>query len=138
MKRATSSLAGLAPSAYTIRVEAKGFRTLERKNNVVLAAGRLAVGDLQLEVGSLSESVTVTSQGQEVATTTTSHQAVIDNKQVALISLRGRDPVSLLRILPGVQQGVDTRPVRRRVFGSGARLPGPGRQYAVRGRGERR
>ncbi len=100
--------AGLSPSAYTIRVEAKGFRAHERKNNVVLAAGRLAVGDLQLEVGSLSESVTVTAQGQEVATTTTSHQAVIDNKQVALISLRGRDPVSLLRILPGVQQGVDT------------------------------
>ncbi len=98
----------MSPSAYTIRVEAKGFRAHERKNNVVLAAGRLAVGSLQLEVGSLAESVTVTAQGQEVATTTTSHQAVIDNKQVALISLRGRDPVSLLRILPGVQQGVDT------------------------------
>ncbi len=100
--------AGLAPAAYTLRVEAQGFRALERKSNVVLAAGRLSVGNLQLEVGSLAESVTVTAQGQDVATTTTAHQAVIDNKQVAMISLRGRDPISLLRILPGVQQGVDT------------------------------
>ena len=41
------------------------------------------MGNLQLEVGSLAESVTVTAQGQEVATTTTAHQAVLDTKQVA-------------------------------------------------------
>ena len=49
---------------------------------MVGATGRTAVGKLQLEVGSLAESVTVTSQGQEVATTTTSSQAVLDSKQL--------------------------------------------------------
>ena len=33
--------------------------------------------------------------------------AHLDSKQVAMISIRGRDPMSMLRILPGVQQGVD-------------------------------
>ena len=98
----------LTPGAYTIRVEAKGFRTLERKNNMVVGTGRTAVGTLALEVGALSESVTVTSQGQEVATTTTSQQVMIDTKQMAMLSIRGRDPTSMLRVLPGAQQGYDS------------------------------
>lgn len=98
--------AALVPGTYTIRVEAQGFRTLERTGNVVLVAGRLAL-TLQLNVGNLSESVTVSAVGSGVETNTTTNQAVLDNKQVALISLRGRDPISLLRILPGIQQGRD-------------------------------
>ena len=97
---------GLNPGAYTLHVEAKGFRTLERKNNVVPAASRLAVGALPLEVGSLSESVTVTAQGQEVATTTTAHTAMLDAKQLSMISVRGRDIVSMMRLLPGTTQNV--------------------------------
>jgi hypothetical protein len=99
--------AALVPGTYTLRVEASGFRPVERKGNVVLAAGRLALGNVQLEVGSVSESVTVTSQGQLVATATSNQAAILDSKQVAMISIRGRDPISLLRLLPGVQQGVD-------------------------------
>ena len=33
--------------------------------------------------------------------------AVLDSKQLSMVSIRGRDPVSLLRILPGVTQGFD-------------------------------
>src|SRR5215510_10324665 len=84
------TFSALAPGAYTVRVESSGFRPAERKGNMVLAAGRLALGTLQLEVGSLTESVTVTAEGANVATTTTAHAAVLDNKQVAMISLRGR------------------------------------------------
>ena len=97
---------GLAPGAYTVRIEAAGFRQLERKGNIVLAAGRLALGRLQLEVGAVSESVTVTARGAEVQTTTTTHAAVLDAKQLQMISVRGRDIISMLRILPGVQQNV--------------------------------
>ena len=97
----------LVAGRYTIRVESQGFRPLERKENNVLANSRLAVGTLQLEVGTVSESVSVTAQGATVETTTTAHAAVLDHKQVAMISLRGRDPSALLRILPGVQQGRD-------------------------------
>jgi hypothetical protein len=96
----------LIAGTYTIRVEAAGFRPLERKGNVVLATGRTAVGDLQLQVGNVTESITVSAQGADVQTTTTSNTAVLDNKQLAMISLRGRDPITMLRILPGVQQGV--------------------------------
>jgi len=117
----------IVAGAYTVRIEAAGFKPLERKGNVVLATGRLALGALQLEVGNVTESVTVTSQGASVQTTTTAHTAVLDSKQMSMISLRGRDPISMLRILPGVQQGVGNQ----ELFGGDFSTPVP--QFQGRG-----
>src|SRR4051794_26333443 len=97
----------LGAGVYTVRVETPGFRPLERKGVNLLSASRLATGTLSMEVGAVTESVSVTAQGAGVATTTTAQDAHLDSKQVAMISIRGRDPMSMLRILPGVQQGVD-------------------------------
>jgi hypothetical protein len=49
----------LQPGKYTIKVSLQSFRTLERKNVVLSAGERLAVGTLPLEVGSIGESVVV-------------------------------------------------------------------------------
>ena len=92
----------LAPGSYIIRVEAPGFRPLERKGNMLAAAARLALGKLQLEVGSVTESVQVTAQSAQVATTTTAQAATIDSKQMDLIIVKGRDPMSVFKTLPGV------------------------------------
>ena len=93
---------GLAPGPYTVRAELAGFRPIESKGNMVVANGRLAVPPLILQVGGVTEAVTVSAVGEAVATTTTAHQAILDLKQVENLSIRGRDPVSLLKILPGV------------------------------------
>jgi hypothetical protein len=92
----------LAPGPYTVRAELAGFRPIESRGNMVLANSRLAVPPLVLQVGALTEAVTVSAVGEAVATTTTSHQAVLDLSQVENLSIRGRDPISLLKILPGV------------------------------------
>lgn len=94
--------AGVGPGPYTVRAELSGFRPIERRNNVVLANSRLAIPALVLEVGTLAEAVTVSAVGETIATTTTSQQAVLDLNQVQNLSIRGRDPVSFLKILPGV------------------------------------
>jgi len=96
------SFPGLQPGPYAVRAELAGFRPFEIKGNMVLANNRLALPPLKLEVGSLAEAVTVSAVGQVVATTTTAHQAILDLKQVENLSIRGRDPISLLKILPGV------------------------------------
>jgi hypothetical protein len=96
------SFPGLTPGPYTIRVTLAGFKPLEVKANIVQGNNRLAVGTLRLEIGEFSEAVTVSSVGQFLATTQTSQQAVLDLKQVTNLSIRGRDPISLLKILPGV------------------------------------
>ena len=69
----------------------------------VVANGRLSMRPLKLEVGSLSETVSVTAVGEVVNTTVTSHQALIETKTIEDLAIRGRDPMSLLKILPGVQ-----------------------------------
>ena len=98
----TFAFQALQPGPYTIRAELAGFRPIESRNNQVLANNRLAVPALRLEVGTLAEAVTVSAVGEAVATTTTAHQAILDLSQVENLSIRGRDPISLLKILPGV------------------------------------
>ena len=115
---------GLAPGPYTIKVEITGFKPLEVKGRVVLANSRLAVGELRLTVGQLTESVSVSARGETVATTTTSHQAVLDLQQVTNLSIRGRDPISLLKILPGVQLLANDQ----ETFGGSFSTPVPGIQ----------
>ena len=98
-----------------------GFRPLEVKGRVVLANNRLAVGALRIGVGTLTETVSVTARGETVASTTTSHQAVMDLTQVTNLSIRGRDPISLLKILPGVQM----LPNDQETFGGSFATPVP-------------
>src|SRR5713226_7318175 len=93
----------IVPGAYTVRVEAPGFRPIEQKGNVVLSAARLALGKLALQVGSVTESVQVTAQTDTVGTTTSSQSAKIDSKMMDLIAVKGRDPMSVFKTLPGVQ-----------------------------------
>ena len=100
--------AAVVPGAYTIRVEAPGFRPLEQKGNMVLSSARLALGKMALQVGSVQESVQVTAQTSTVATTTSSQSATIDSKQMDLIVVKGRDPMSIFKTLPGVQIISDT------------------------------
>ncbi|MFN7919312.1 MAG: carboxypeptidase-like regulatory domain-containing protein [Bryobacteraceae bacterium] len=97
----------LTPGAYTLKVNAKGFRPIERKNVNVTASARLSLGTLQVEVGTVTESIVVQAQGATVQTGNAEHGQVLDSKQLSLVSIRGRDPVSMLRILPGVSQGQD-------------------------------
>src|SRR5436309_5397911 len=97
----------IVPGAYTVRIEAPGFRPLEQKSNMVLSSARLALGNLALQVGSVTESVLVTAQSAQVATTTSAQAATIDSKQMDLIAVKGRDPMSVFKTLPGVQMIAD-------------------------------
>jgi len=96
------AFAALVPGPYTIRVGLSGFKPLEGKNNVVAGNSRLAIGTVKLEVGEVTETVSVKAQGESVDLTRTSQEAQLDLRQVANLSIRGRDPISLLKILPGV------------------------------------
>src|SRR5215813_10677457 len=93
------------PGIYTIKVEQKGFSALERRGNVLTANEHLAVGELAMKVGEMSETVTTVAEGTPVQTESSEHSALIASKQLELISQRGRDVTSLLKILPGVSYG---------------------------------
>src|SRR5207249_9829605 len=50
------------PDTYSLQVTLQGFKTLERTNLVVNANDKLSAGTLMLEVGGLTEEVSVTSR----------------------------------------------------------------------------
>src|SRR5258706_6709556 len=93
----------LQPGSYTVRAALSGFKPYEIKANQVQANSRLSMRALRLEVGSLNETVSVTAVGQVGATTRTAHHALIQATTIEDLAIRGRDPMSLLKILPGVQ-----------------------------------
>lgn len=96
------------PGTYTIKVEMSGFRTFQRQGNVLTANEHLAVGSLQLSIGDVSQEVVVVAEGTPVQTESAEHSALISSKQLELISIRGRDVTSLLRVLPGVSYQGDS------------------------------
>ena len=81
----------LLPGRYTVRVALQSFRTLERKNIVLSAGERLAVGNLVLEVGGIGETVVVEAKGTHVNTAETQHSGVITSTQIEQVQVLGRD-----------------------------------------------
>src|SRR5678815_2867549 len=59
-------------------------------------------GNLELNPGQVSEMVTVTTHGERVETKSSDLTARLTSDQIDLISTKGRDITSLLRLLPGI------------------------------------
>ena len=91
------------PGAYTVSVEAQGFRKIDRKGIVLETQNQLTV-DLQLEVGSAAESVVVTSDVALIETATASQGQVIDNQKLVDLPNIGRNPFMMSKLTPNIQQ----------------------------------
>lgn len=91
------------PGVYALTIELSGFRTVEQRNNVLNASGRLDVGRVKLDVGALAEVVTVVAEGSVVETKNSDYSGLLTSTQISQIQTKGRDVMSLLRLLPGVK-----------------------------------
>jgi carboxypeptidase family protein/TonB-dependent receptor-like protein len=110
----------LQPGVYTIKIEHAGFRSYQRTNNVLSANEVLALGRLTLDVGQLAEVVTTVAEGAVVERESSDLTARLTSDQIELISTKGRDITSLLRLLPGVSYMDDIEAVGE---GFGTDLP---------------
>src|SRR3954447_10268567 len=90
------------PSKYTITVQANGFKKLERKDLTLSSTERLSVGTLTLEIGNITDSITVTGEATPVQVSSQERSAVLNDKQMAYLSTPGRDYLNMLKIMPGV------------------------------------
>jgi hypothetical protein len=96
------SLVQLLRGTYTLKIEAPGFKTTEKKGLVLDPNQIVNLGPVALEVGQTAESITVEASVPLVETATANKSFVIDSRQVTELSLNGRDFQSLMRTLPGV------------------------------------
>jgi hypothetical protein len=95
----------LLPGNYSIAVTAGGFKRFEKRNIPLTANERVDVHKLELEVGDVSQTVTVTAEQAFIKTESAERAGLIDEQQIQGIALKGRDYMGLVRLLPGV---VDT------------------------------
>ncbi len=104
---ATSNDAGLylirflPPGTYNVTAEKEGFKRFVRENLRLAAVDRLDLA-IRLELGAVSESVTVTGEVQALETETASRSATIERKFVEDIPVSGRNLFQFQYTLPGV------------------------------------
>jgi hypothetical protein len=91
----------LIPGTYIVRVEAKGFKRLERQN-VVLEVGKEIRVDLTVQPGEQTQSVTVTEAIPLVETTNATLGGTLNNSDINDMPLNGRNYQNLLNLRPGV------------------------------------
>jgi hypothetical protein len=92
----------LPVGTYTVRAEQTGFRATAKIGNVLVAGGRLTV-DLSLEVGAVTETVTVQATGDTVNTTSGEISTTIDSQQMQNMALNQRHYETLVTLMPGAQ-----------------------------------
>ncbi len=90
--------------AYTITVEAAGFKKFESKANKLDAASKLGL-DVSLTVGAASETVEVTANATALQTESATVQKQITREQIDSLELNGRNPVGLASLVPGARGG---------------------------------
>ncbi len=95
------TVAELPESTYQINVKAANFKEFVTKGAVVHVATTTTV-DAQLQLGSVSESVTVQANAIQVQTDSAALGAVVDGRQVKELPLNGRNFVELTQLQPGV------------------------------------
>ncbi|HEV7927980.1 MAG TPA: carboxypeptidase-like regulatory domain-containing protein, partial [Verrucomicrobiae bacterium] len=91
----------LIPGTYTVRAEAKGFKTVERQN-VVLEVGKEVRVDLTVQPGEQTQTITVTEAIPLVETTNATLGGTLDNADINDMPLNGRNYQNLLALRPGV------------------------------------
>lgn len=100
-ERGGYTFTGLFPGAYQLRVELEGFRAYEQQNLTISPNDTRGI-DVRLEVGALTDTVTVTALSEVIQTETGAREGILTASQIDNLSTVGRSSLELLRILPGV------------------------------------
>jgi uncharacterized surface anchored protein len=91
----------LIPSGnYSLRVEQRGFKSYEQSGIYLQVNEQIAV-PITLQIGELSEQVTVTSAAPLVESTTATLRETVDRVRVSELPLNGRNVLQLQILVPG-------------------------------------
>jgi hypothetical protein len=97
------TFAGVVPGNFTIKIEAKGFKTWQRNAIVMNAGDTRDISGIQLAVGSSSDVINVEStMGAVEVVDSGERAAVLSTKEIDQLGLIGRNVTELLKVLPGV------------------------------------
>ncbi len=116
------TLPRLPIGTYSLKIEAKGFKT-SIQPNLPLEVNQRARMDVTMEIGGVTETVTVSAEAALLQTDTTQVGSVISSSTIVNTPLVSRNPLALTLLAPGV-----TTP-NPSGFNTGTRTGGGGRPY---------
>jgi len=91
----------MPPGTYEVNVAMEGFKTTVVKD-VVITATQGADIQAKLEVGGISETVTVASSSEIIQTQSTTISSTINTNQITKLPLTSRSAMDFVNFLPGV------------------------------------
>lgn len=116
----------LPPGKYRVQVAMTGFQTNIREN-VDLVVGQELVLNTALQIGEITQQVTVTGEAPVVNTTTAQVSGLVGERQVKDLPLNGRSFDNLIALNPGAVNSTA-------IVGGASSSSGPGHYFAVAGR----
>ncbi len=91
----------LAPGTYALNIEVAGFRKFVRENVVLQSLDKARI-DAQMELGALSDTVTVSAEVSTLQTESANRGQTISNELIANVPTQGRNPFQIAWAAPGV------------------------------------
>ncbi len=98
----------LPPGPYSVTAEAAGFKKYVR-GNLRISTNEREQLDIQLEVGAIDQSVTVTAESSMLETATASTGQLINTRQIENLPINGRAPLALAQLAFGVTPNSDPK-----------------------------
>ena len=94
--------AQLLAGNYTLTITAPGFKKHEEKDVVLSSSERAVVRPISLELGAISESISVTAEGAKLQTQSAERSGTLTANMIVETPQKGRHFLSLLSLMPGV------------------------------------
>src|SRR2546422_5409771 len=98
------SLPNLPPGRYSVKVEATGLKKYEREG-VTVQTGSTVSLDIEMQLGSVTETITVNADASQLETATSDIGATVERTLIANLPLEVsgtvRNPVQFITLVPG-------------------------------------
>ncbi len=89
---------------YQVKAETAGFRPFVQ-SDLTITTNADALLNISMEVGSVSDQITVSGEASRVSTEISTIQQLVDSRRVVELPLNGRDVYQLARLVPGTGPG---------------------------------
>src|SRR6185369_2914356 len=92
----------LLPGTFTLTVTASGFKKYEQPEVIVSATERVTLPSIAMQVGALTETISVTGEAIAVQTQSAERSGLITTRQMQELPLKGRSYMGTVKLLPGI------------------------------------
>jgi Carboxypeptidase regulatory-like domain len=99
----------IAPGAYEFSAAREGFRRAVQKR-VVIVINEMAVNDVQLQLGQVTDAVTVSEDANIVQLQSAQIGGIVNSRRVQDLPLNGQNFAKLVLLAPGVASGSPNNP----------------------------